>query len=71
MPILKLVCQVFGIALVMSGLLWALQGLGILMWPADSFMLADRSWALYGGLTCLIGVAVVLFSARIGRGNKG
>lgn len=31
-----------------SGLFWALQGLGIIMWPPESFMLADRTWTLYG-----------------------
>jgi hypothetical protein len=64
--ILKLVLQVFGIALVVSGVLWALQGLGIVMWPAGSFMLADRSWALYGGLAAGIGCVAFLIASRLG-----
>lgn len=40
----------------LSGGLWALQGLGIVMWPAESFMLAERQWAIYGGITFLIGL---------------
>ena len=40
----------------LSGGLWALQGLGLVMWPAESFMLAERQWALYGTITFLIGL---------------
>ena len=63
--ILKFVLMVFGVALVLSGGLWALQGLGIVMWPAESFMLADRSWALYGGITVLVGFILLWGSTRI------
>jgi len=63
--ILKLILQVFGVALILSGGLWTLQGLGIVMWPAESFMLADRSWALYGGITVLVGAILIWASGRI------
>ncbi|QIG52873.1 hypothetical protein G6N82_00685 [Altererythrobacter sp. BO-6] len=65
--ILKIALQVFGVALVLSGGLWTLQGLGIVMWPASSFMLADRSWALYGGITVLVGAILLWSSGRIAR----
>lgn len=52
---LRFVLMVFGVALMLSGGLWALQGLGIVMWPAESFMLAEKIWALYGTLTFLLG----------------
>ncbi|MCP5380513.1 MAG: hypothetical protein H6915_06560 [Novosphingobium sp.] len=55
---LRYLLQVLGIALFLSGGLWALQGLGIVMWPAESFMLAQREWALYGSLTAALGVAL-------------
>ncbi len=63
---LKPALRIFGIALVVSGLLWTLQGLGILMWPSQSFMLAQREWALYGGITAGIGAVIVVLSGRIG-----
>ena len=50
------VLKVFGVALMLSGGLWTLQGLGIVSWPADSFMLAERQWALYGALAFLLGL---------------
>lgn len=65
--ILKLLLSGFGVAFVVLGGIWALQGAGILTWPADSFMLADRSWVLYGAITAAIGVVLVLVSTRITR----
>ena len=43
---MKLVLQILGVALILAGGLWALQGAGIVMWPAESFMLAQREWVL-------------------------
>ncbi|BDW82715.1 hypothetical protein MACH24_21530 [Erythrobacter sp. Dej080120_24] len=65
--ILKLLLGGFGVALFILGAIWALQGAGILNWPADSFMLADRSWALYGAVTAAIGFVLALVSTRINR----
>jgi hypothetical protein len=45
---LRLIYMVIAALMVLSGLFWALQGLGIIMWPPESFMLADRAWTLYG-----------------------
>jgi len=46
--LLRLIYIAIGGLMVFAGLFWALQGLGIIMWPPESFMLADRSWTLYG-----------------------
>ncbi|MDD3797998.1 MAG: hypothetical protein PHE36_02350 [Novosphingobium sp.] len=56
---LQVVLQAFGVALVLSGGLWTLQGLGLVMWPEESFMLAQRQWALYGSLTVAAGLLLV------------
>ncbi len=61
----RLFLQVFGFALVLSGGLWALQGSGIISWPADSFMLAKREWALYGAITLAIGLVLIWAAERI------
>ena len=47
---LRILAAVVGALLVAFGGLFALQGLGLVMWPADSFMLADPSWTLYGAV---------------------
>ena len=61
---IRLIAQVLGVALVLSGGLWALQGLGIVMWPAESFMLAERVWALYGTITAIIGMLLFWWGSR-------
>ena len=57
--VLRIVYMVFGGLLVLSGLFWALQGLGIIMWPPESFMLADRAWTLYGVITAAFGAGLI------------
>ena len=64
MTILRGLGLVIGILMVLMGLLWAGQGLGLIMWPASSFMLADQSWAVNGALLALVGLAVIHFSRR-------
>lgn len=64
MRAVRLLAQVLGVALVLSGGLWALQGLGLVMWPAESFMLAERQWALYGAITVVIGILLFRWGSR-------
>lgn len=49
-----------GIAMVVLGGLWSLQGLGLLAWPAGSFMFARGEWALAGALTLAAGAVILL-----------
>ena len=51
-----------GILAVPMGLLWIGQGLGIIMWPASSFMLADRHWAINGAILAAIGTGAIWLS---------
>ncbi|KWV96078.1 MULTISPECIES: hypothetical protein [unclassified Erythrobacter] len=60
------VLMAFGAALMLSGGLWTLQGLGLVMWPADSFMLAEREWALYGAITFMVGLFLFRSGSRRG-----
>ena len=48
----------------LAGGLWMLQGLGIVMWPSESFMLADRQWAVNGAIVFVIGGALFWFGSR-------
>jgi uncharacterized membrane protein len=66
--LLRLFYLVLACLMVVSGLFWALQGLGIIMWPPESFMLADRAWTLYGLIwaTLWAGLIWVLRSRRSG-----
>ena len=64
MKILRAIELVLGVLLVAFGLLWTGQGLGIIMWPASSFMLADSQWAINGAITALVGAVLVWLSRR-------
>lgn len=55
---------IVGILLILSGALWACQGMGWVMWPKSSFMLADRKWAYIGAATVAIGLAITVYSRR-------
>ena len=46
--ILRIVLTVMGVLMFAMGVLWALQGAGLVMWPADSFMLKDKQWIFRG-----------------------
>jgi hypothetical protein len=55
--------RIAGIVLLASGLLFLLQGAGIVHWPPESFMLDQRAWIWRGlGIACL--GAVLLFLSR-------
>lgn len=58
---------ILGVLLVLFGAIWTLQGLGILMWPTESFMLADRQWAVNGVITAVAGIVSILVAQRIRR----
>jgi nitrate reductase gamma subunit len=67
MRILRGALSVIAILAILMGLLWVGQGLGIIMWPSDSFMLADRKWAVNGSILAAVGLLVIVLTRRSGR----
>ncbi len=61
---LRAALQIVGILAVLMGLLWIGQGTGVVMWPAESFMLAQRQWAINGAVLAAIGAAAVVLAQR-------
>ena len=61
---MRTLLTILGVALILSGGLWALQGAGIVMWPAESFMLREKSWVTYGIATALVGVMLIALGRR-------
>lgn len=57
--IVRAALLILGVLLVLMGGLWTLQGLGIVMWPSESFMLADKQWAVNGAITLIIGLLLI------------
>lgn len=61
---MKTLFTVIGAALFAMGVLWALQGMGVIRWPAESFMIDARPWVYYGGATATVGLAIVILARR-------
>jgi uncharacterized membrane protein len=60
----KSLVALVGVLATLMGLLWIGQGLGVVHWPASSFMIAQTQWAVYGAILAAIGVAAVWWSRR-------
>ncbi len=58
------VLRIFGILALLMGLLWMGQGAGLIMWPASSFMLAQRVWIIWGGVLALAGLGLLVLAGR-------
>lgn len=64
MGVVKGLMAVVGIAAIMMGALWILQGLDIVRWPASSFMLGDLTWTRNGTVLAIVGIALVWFARK-------
>jgi len=53
-----------GIVVLAAGALFVGQGLGIIRWPASSFMINETKWVYYGGGIVVAGLALILVSQR-------
>ncbi len=58
---LKKILKVLAVLLILSGVIWILQGVNIL---PGSFMTGDPQWAINGAITALIGAALFWFANR-------
>lgn len=61
---MKTTLMIAGIAAVLMGCLWIGQGTGYIQWPASSFMLDQRPWALRGAILALVGIGLIILSRR-------
>lgn len=68
MLFIRIVAMTLGVLAIAMGLLWVGQGTGVVMWPQESFMLADRSWAIRGAVLAAVG-CIVVWLARRGNGR--
>ena len=58
---MKIALRVVGIVMVLMGTIWFLQGINLL---PGSFMTGQTRWAVYGGLTVLLGLIVLIAASR-------
>ncbi len=59
MQIVRGLAAIVGVAMGLMGLLWVLQGLDIVRWPASSFMLGDIVWTRNGAVLAVLGVVLI------------
>lgn len=64
MGALKGILAIVGIAAILVGGLWVLQGLDIVRWPASSFMLGDTTWTRNGAILAVVGVVLVWLARK-------
>jgi hypothetical protein len=60
----KTILLIIGVFALLMGLLWVGQGLGMIHWPASSFMLDQRPWATRGAILAVVGLALIVFAKR-------
>ena len=60
----RLIVLIAGVLALLMGLLWIGQGLGLIMWPSSSFMLAQGEWAVWGALLAGLGVLTIWWARR-------
>ncbi len=61
---MKIAARIIGVIALLMGLLWIGQGLGVIKWPASSFMIDVRPWAIRGSALALVGVILIWRSRR-------
>jgi hypothetical protein len=62
---LRSTLTIVGLAVALLGLFWLLQGLGIITWPASSFMIGDQVWVTVGSAVSAMGLLIVLLGRRL------
>ena len=62
--LLRIVLLIAGALALAMGLLWIGQGLGVIRWPASSFMVDERRWAGYGAVLVVAGAVLIARNRR-------
>ena len=65
-----LVLQLLSVLAALMGLLWIGQGLGYVHWPASSFMLDQRPWAVRGLLLVAVAIGLGIVGRRLGSARQ-
>ncbi|MDJ0276162.1 hypothetical protein QLH51_04995 [Sphingomonas sp. 2R-10] len=58
---------IVGAILAFVGLFWLGQGMGIIRWPASSFMIDQYLWVITGSVTAALGLLLILIARRLPR----
>ena len=64
---MRLVLVVFGVLFLLAGLVWALQGVGVLQ---GSFMSNNPTWVWIGGITAIAGLGIAVLGLTTKAATK-
>lgn len=64
MKIVKGLAMGLGVVMILIGGLWIGQGLNIIRWPADSFMIGVPQWSWNGTGVVVVGALLLWWSRR-------
>ena len=59
---MRTLLTLIGALLLGMGLLFCGQGLGIVRWPASSFMINQITWVYYGGGMAILGTILIVLT---------
>jgi len=57
----KTVVKILAVILILVGIVWFLQGINVL---PGSFMTGQLRWALYGGVSIIVGIILLVVARR-------
>lgn len=60
---MRLIVIVFGVLIILAGIVWTLQGIGLIL---GSFMSNNPTWIWIGAGTVVFGAAIAAFGSRYG-----
>jgi hypothetical protein len=61
---MRMLLTVIGAGLLGMGLLFCGQGLGLIRWPAESFMINEVTWVYYGGGMAVLGTLLIVLTRQ-------
>lgn len=59
--------RIVAVLMILAGLMWIGQGIGLIHWPAGNFMIDQRPWAVRGLLLAVAGIGLWLAGGRLLR----
>ena len=61
---MRTLLTLIGAVLLGMGLLFSGQGLGLIRWPASSFMINEITWVYYGGGMAILGTLLIVVTRQ-------
>jgi hypothetical protein len=62
---LRTILTIVGTVILLFGALFLCQGLGLIRWPASSFMIDNRVWITNGAIIAGAGIAILAFARLV------